>query len=128
MTRIIIAALIISFSATSIHSEPVGLANSKAQAGMAMAASYLGMAEFCKAYGVDFTEVAQRVIDGMRHSTLKNDDRALFIFDRMVHAGNLGNLYSPQKDELIDLVATGTDLRKICDASYQQVLIISKLK
>ena len=128
MTRLIIAALIINMGATNVYAEPVGLAKSKAHASLAMAASYLGMAEFCTAYGVDFQAVAQRTIDRFRRDTLRDDDHALFIFDKMVRAGSLGNLYSPQIDKLIDLIAEGADLRNSCDVSYRQVLIISKIK
>lgn len=94
-----------------------------------MVASYLGIAEFCTAYGVDFRNVAAPVISGFRDNILPSEDSSKSIaFDAALRAGKLGRLYSPQLGAFVDLPKQGANMVQVCSQAHQQVLLISKMK
>ena len=101
---------------------------SGAQQAIAVTGSYLGIAGFCKAYGVDFSELAGRIEGGMTRPGFFASPGDSFLFSRALAAGRLGSLYSPQADQLLDMPKSGADMRQVCAMAHQQVVAIGRMK
>jgi len=113
-------------STASAQDARLGLSRSHQVA--AVAGSYLGIAGFCKAYGVDFSELAGRIEEAMMRPGFFADPGDNFLFSRALAAGRLGALYSPQADQFLDMPKLGADMRQVCAAAHQQVVAISRMK
>jgi hypothetical protein len=95
----------------------------------AMVGSYLGMADFCAAYGIDFRPLAHQVRDGFRVNAMPDTgDPNRMIFDDSVQQGTRGILYSLQTGQFVDVPASGADMRMVCQSAHQQVVRISQMK
>jgi len=92
-----------------------------------MMASYLGIAEFCNAYGVDFRNKANKVLQGILETT--NFDKSLTRteLNTYLEKGNFGELYSIVKGDYLS-VSTSSDPFKTCRDAHLEVIKISKLK
>ena len=92
-----------------------------------MMASYLGIAEFCNAYGVDFRNTANEVLQGILETT--NFDKSLTRteLNTYLEKGNFGELYSIVKGNYLS-VSTFSDPFKTCRDAHLEVIKISKLK
>lgn len=127
MQRLLVALAASLALTASLPAQGQGLP--KEQQVLVMIGSYLGIASFCKAYGVDFTDVADKVDNGIRRNILPKEDAGHTISYTMGHkAGSTGSLYSPQAGDFVDLVKSGADMKQACSAAHQQVIKISKMK
>ena len=91
------------------------------------AVGYVGLADFCWAYGIDYRELAHQVKD----SIIADAEKEGFRYERLVHvgleAGARGYIYSRSVDDMINL-ADSTDTQQACDNMYAQFQRIARLK
>jgi hypothetical protein len=101
---------------------------------VAMAGSYLGMADFCTTYGVDYRNLAHTTLDRFRAKPFwRQDDKArakamAAVFEDSIVAGTHGQLYSVQAAKFITMSELGRDMMKICTAAHEQAKLISGLQ
>ena len=93
-----------------------------------MLASYLGFAEYCSAYGINYQRLSNDVIRGFKNNATEQDKRHLTDFERAVIKGNIGYLYSPSAGRYVDIPKEGADPYQTCKMTHQTVLKISKGK
>ncbi|MCR9111382.1 hypothetical protein [uncultured Marivita sp.] len=92
-----------------------------------MLASYLGAASFCISYGVNYTDLADRLSDAFKSDeNLTDDEVTAFQEGRL--KGELGLLYSPEAGRYINLPLETADVSQACSIAHQQVIKLSKLK
>jgi hypothetical protein len=89
--------------------------------------SYLGFAEYCTAYGTDYTTLAGTVRDGLA-AHLAGDTELELVFAKGLAAGRQGALWSAQEHRFVDLLREGADMGQACALGHQQVVKISRLK
>jgi hypothetical protein len=101
---------------------------------IAMAGSYLGMAEYCTAYGVDYRNLAHSTLTRFRAKPFWNQDdkvraKAMSgVFEESVVAGGHGQLYSVQAGKFVMMAELGRDMMKVCSAAKEQAKLISGLQ
>jgi len=93
-----------------------------------MIGAYLGLADYCSVYGVDFRELAARVIDGVLEQDDFDQEISKVNFLEALEKGQLGSLYSPQAGRYIALPSGRNEIFNACSAAHKEVLKISKLK
>lgn len=88
---------------------------------------YIGLADFCWAYGVDYRELAHQMKDSMIADAEQESAR----YERLVYAGfeaaARGNIYSRSVGDMISL-SDSTDTRQACDNMYAQFQRIARMK
>jgi len=94
-----------------------------------MIGSYLGLSEFCLAYGVDFVQQAEKIHNGLRdyHTSMPKDYAAWLVFKKGFEGGRQGLLYSPEVGGSISVLALG-DPSLICGKVHQYTLQLYNLK
>ena len=101
---------------------------------VAMAGSYLGMADYCTAYGVDYRTLAHSTLDRFRAKPFwRQEDKVRAkamsaVFEESVVAGTHGQLYSVQAAKFITMSELGRDMMKVCTAAHEQAKLISGLQ
>jgi hypothetical protein len=110
------------------HSAQAQSPYNREESALLMAGSYLGMADFCATYNVDFRSLAAVVRDGMRQNSLPNRSDPLRIaFDNGVKWGTRGMLFSPQAGDFLNMAAS-TNMQQVCQQAHQTVVRISQMK
>ena len=89
-------------------------------------ASYLGLAEFCAAYGVDFRPLANELTKGYRENLLANEPRMSSAFSSGLTAGRQGMLYSVKAQRFLNLLESLPLPPRACQIAHQQVIQVSK--
>jgi hypothetical protein len=117
-------------SITSAHSQPAqAQALDRETGSIVMVGGYIGMAEFCTAYGVDFRSLANMVRDGMRQNVFPNyADPNRMAFEDGVRWGTRGMVYSPQAGDFLNMANNGSDMRQFCQFAHQKMVQISQMK
>ena len=101
---------------------------------VAMAGSYLGMADYCTSYGVDYRTLAHSTLDRFRAKPFwRQEDKVRAkamsaVFEDSVVAGTHGQLYSVQAAKFITMSELGRDMMKVCAAAHEQAKLISGLQ
>ncbi len=91
-------------------------------------ASYLGSAEFCAAYGVDYRETASMVIAGINRINEFDDTFTKTDFNIAVEKGHFGEIFSAQAKRYVSLSKESADIFESCKTAHLQVIKISKAK
>lgn len=95
---------------------------------MLTVASYLGSAEFCAAYGVDYRETANRVLGGINQFYEFDDNFTKIDFNTAVENGHFGELFSLQANSYVSLSKESADIFESCKDAHLQVIKIAKAK
>lgn len=123
-----------SLQAGAIAAEAAKPAMDEHSGRVAMAGSYLGMADYCTSYGVDYRNLAHSTLDRFRAKPFwRQEDKARAkamstVFEDSVVAGTHGQLYSVQAAKFITMSELGRDMMKICTAAHEQAKLISGLQ
>lgn len=91
-------------------------------------ASYLGTAEFCHAYGIDYRDLANKIINGTLKSTNFNAVFTEADLLQAVERGNFGEIYSVERGDFVSIPAESDNPFEGCKRAHLEVLKISKLK
>ena len=91
-------------------------------------ASYLGTAEFCNAYGIDYRDLANKIINGTLKNTTFNVAFTEADFLEAVERGNFGEIYSVERGDFVSIPAESDDPFEGCKRTHLEVMKISKLK
>lgn len=91
-------------------------------------ASYLGTAEFCQAYSIDYRDLANKMINGTLKNTTFNVAFTEADFLQAVERGNLGEIYSVERGDFVSIPAESDNPFEGCKRAHLEVLKISKLK
>ena len=89
-------------------------------------ASVLGTGEFCQAHGVDYRELANTMIAGLRTNSVSDDLPTRMSIDFGVEIGHEGRVYDVIEGTVIDLGAV-PDPRSSCDFMHREVVRISRI-
>ncbi len=101
----------------------------KDEANVAMLAGQLGLADFCVAYGVDFRERSGRIRDKLGSAPYLQDNPSRFLtFSRMYELGRRAVLYSVKEDVVLDMVAGGADMKRVCAEAFRGTMAFDRLK
>ncbi len=94
-----------------------------------MVASYLGLAEFCATYGVDFRALANEKTEEIGKTVLRYDDPGLSsAFNRGLSVGRQGALWSVQQNRFFYLLeGPRARVPGACQIAHQQLLRLPKL-
>ncbi len=126
----LVSGFLVAASLAGLH-QRTALAQSldRETGAITMVGGYLGMAEFCTAYGIDFRPTASLVRDGFRQNVFPDyTDPRRMAFDAGVRFGTRGIIYSPQAGDYLNVVTSGTDVRQFCRVAHQQTMQISQTK
>lgn len=91
-------------------------------------ASYLGTAEFCQAYSIDYRDLANKIINGTLKNTTFNVAFTEADFLQAVERGNFGEIYSVEREDFVSIPAESDNPFEGCKRAHLEVLKISKLK
>ena len=88
---------------------------------------YVGLADFCWAYGVDYREIAHKV----KKSIIADAQEEGVGTERLVYVGfeaaARGNIYSPSVGDMINL-SDSTNTKQACKNMYVQFQKIARMK
>ena len=98
-------------------------------AGLLTLSTYVGMGQFCKAYGIDFIQISERInsqVTGM----LREQEPSLFPFWNLgFRSGSAGNVFSAQEREFLEVSKMSKeDTEALCGLAYRQTLDFSRFK
>ena len=91
-------------------------------------ASYLGTAEFCAAYGIDYRDLATKIIQGTLKNTQFNAAFSKNDFLNAVEKGNFGEIFSTERGDFVSIPKESEDPFEGCKRTHLEVIKISKLK
>lgn len=123
LTSLIVILLTFSFVASSQPLERL----TRHDENVLTMVGYIGLADFCWAYGVDYRELAHRVKD----SIIEDAEQKSARYERLVYlafeAAARGNIYSRSVGDMINL-SDSTDTRQACDNMYAQFQRIARMR
>ncbi|WP_367984967.1 hypothetical protein [Spiribacter pallidus] len=90
-------------------------------------AGYIGLADFCWAYGVDYRELAHQIKDSIMADAEQGNARYERLLYFAFEAAARGNIYSRSVGDMINL-SDSTDTRQACDNMYAQFQRIARMK
>ena len=91
-------------------------------------ASYLGVASYCVAYGIDFSALASKIVDGILDFSEFDPSFSQKDFLETMKQGSIGKLYSPATGLYVDLTDSGVDPFESFKKAHVEVIKISQIK
>ena len=93
-----------------------------------MVGSYLGTSDFCFSYGIDYKNIAYKIIKSLDKEFEQANSNYLEVFRKAVSKGKIGFLFSPEAKGFINLAQENVNPFQLCKITHQEVIKLSLAK